>query len=141
MRAGSSRYYAENASVLRVKRKKQYEANRVDVLARQAKSRLARKDSIREYQRRYAALNKGKKAAHCAKRHAAKLRATPPWADLAAIERVYALAAEMTRQTGELHHVDHIAPLQGDIVCGLHVAENLRVITALENIRKHNRFE
>ena len=141
MRAGSARYYAEHVSDLRQKRREKYQANRAEVLARQAKSRIARKASIKEYQRRYAALNKGKKAAHCAKRHAAKLRATPPWADLAAIERVYKLAAEMTRQTGELYHVDHVIPLQGKTVCGLHVAENLRVITALDNIRKHNRFE
>jgi len=62
----------------------------------------------------------------------------PPWADKEAIEQVYKTAARATELLGELHQVDHIVPLQGDGVCGLHVHYNLRVIPRQDNLRKGN---
>jgi hypothetical protein len=63
-------------------------------------------------------------------------RATPSWADLAAISEFYAEARRLTRETGKLHVVDHIVPKIGKTVCGLHVACNLRVIHWRENAIK-----
>lgn len=60
----------------------------------------------------------------------------PPWADLRAIQAVYWLCAKTTRETGIPHHVDHIVPLRGKTVSGLHVHWNLQVIPAVENLRK-----
>ena len=83
---------------------------------------------------------------HCAlqnKRRAAKLNATPRWLtveQLKDIEVLYTLAKEKTLQTQEQYHVDHIIPLKGKTVCGLHVAWNLQVIPAKENLRKSNRI-
>ena len=74
-----------------------------------------------------------------AKRHAAKLQATPSWASKEAIECVYAEAARLTKETGERHEVDHIVPLQGEIVTGLHWEGNLQILPKHENIRKLNR--
>lgn len=65
--------------------------------------------------------------------------ATPPWADQDAILSIYDEAARLSLETGDKHHVDHIIPLHGKNVCGLHVAENLRAIPARENMRKGNR--
>jgi hypothetical protein len=76
-----------------------------------------------------------------AKRAAALEQRTPPWADLAAIAQVYAEARRASAETGTPHHVDHEIPLQGRLVSGLHVANNLRVLPADENITKGNLFE
>lgn len=67
-------------------------------------------------------------------------RVTPPWSDLKAIAAVYAERDRLTEKTGVPHHVDHIIPIKGERVTGLHVAANLRVIPATENIRKNNKF-
>lgn len=68
---------------------------------------------------------------HCVKRRCEILRRTPAWADLQAIAEIYrACPAGM--------HVDHIVPLRGSAVSGLHVPENLQIIPARENLRKSN---
>jgi len=67
-------------------------------------------------------------------------QATPPWADLDKIEEIYLMACKLTKETGVSHHVDHIIPLSNKLVCGLHVPENLQILTASENFKKSNKF-
>jgi hypothetical protein len=79
-----------------------------------------------------------------AKRRAAKLQRTPVWLtsdDHWMIEQAYELAAVRTKMFGFAWHVDHIVPLQGKLVSGLHAPNNLRVIPGAENIRKSNHFQ
>lgn len=57
------------------------------------------------------------------------------------IKEVYELAQIRTKQFGFPWHVDHIIPLQGELVSGLHVIENLQVIPGIENIKKKNKYE
>lgn len=90
----------------------------------------------RLYEKRLARTN-----AASARRHAAKLRRTPPWADQEAIRAVYAEAARVSQETGIEHHVDHFYPLQGKKVSGLHVHTNLRVLPGVENMKKGSRYE
>ena len=84
--------------------------------------------------------NKGAVNALKAKRRAAQLDRTPLWANMDAIRELYEEAIALTESTGEAHHVDHVIPLQGKLVSGLHVEGNLQVLTATENCRKSNRF-
>jgi hypothetical protein len=78
---------------------------------------------------------------HSAKRRASTARQSPPWADHTAIKRIYSEAQKLTKATGTEHHVDHIYPLHGKLVSGLHVHQNLQVITATENLKKRNQYE
>lgn len=74
-----------------------------------------------------------------ARRRAVEIKATPSWANPFFIAEVYDLAHRRTKSTGIEWHVDHIVPLQSDLVCGLHVERNLDCIPAFENLSKHNR--
>jgi len=67
--------------------------------------------------------------------------ATPVWADRELMKEIYAQAREMTEATGIPHEVDHIIPLQGETVCGLHVHNNLQILTQEENRHKANKLE
>lgn len=99
------------------------------------------RERLQRYQEAYYHQNKDQFVARVAKRRAAKHRAVPLWADTKAIAKIYQSAAELTKATGIQHHVDHIVPLQGRTVCGLHVEYNLQVIPAIENRRKFNRLK
>ena len=56
------------------------------------------------------------------------------------IKEVYELAQLRTKLFGFSWHVDHIIPLKGKLVSGLHVIENLQVIPGIENIIKKNSY-
>jgi hypothetical protein len=68
-------------------------------------------------------------------------QATPLWSDKSKIRKIYEQAYEMTKATGVKYEVDHIDPLTNSLVCGLHVPENLQIITLEENRKKRNSFK
>lgn len=74
------------------------------------------------------------------RRVASKRQATPKWANRQKMVEFYKEAERLTAETGVIHHVDHIYPLQSKQVCGLHCEDNLNVITQFENIQKLNRM-
>ena len=84
-----------------------------------------------------------KHLARTRKRQAAKLQRVPKWltADqIKVMQAFYQIAGMLTRVNGEPWHVDHIIPLQGKSVSGLHVPSNLRVIPGSENVKKSNKY-
>jgi hypothetical protein len=106
--------------------------------ARSRQRRVLKGDIVRADRRRHYQENKAMyKAASVARMKHVK-QATPPWADLAAIEALYAQAEVVTAQTGIPHHVDHFYPLRSKTMCGLHVPANMRIIPDVVNTRKGN---
>lgn len=75
-----------------------------------------------------------KRKAEIAARRAGKSQRTPKWANLSKIVEFY-------KSCPDGYHVDHVIPLRGNIVSGLHVVENLQYLPAKENISKSNRYE
>lgn len=76
-------------------------------------------------------------------RETSVIKRTPHWltdCDFILIKKKYELAKSKTQSTGEQWVVDHILPLRGELVSGLHVPSNLRVIKATTNARKYNKY-
>jgi hypothetical protein len=70
-------------------------------------------------------------------------QATPSWLtkqDWATMNALYETARRLTRETGIRHEVDHIYPLNGKTVSGLHVPGNLQILTQSANVAKSNRY-
>lgn len=91
----------------------------------------------------YRKLNNGKTNALTAKRHSNKLKRTPKWLtkfDYDYIKHIYIQAKELEKLDGIKRHVDHIIPLQGKNVSGLHLPWNLQILTAEDNIKKGNKL-
>lgn len=94
-------------------------------------------DAIKTYQAKWSQDNRDIHNAHGAKRRARKLNATPKWLSNEHLEKI----KEIYKQGSTLNmHVDHIVPLQGKNVCGLHVHWNLQLLTPTENLSKGNKF-
>lgn len=91
-----------------------------------------RSEYFKKYNSIYYDKNKNKMIAKANKRRADQLMATPKWADLNKINEIY-------QNKPDGYHVDHILPLKGKYVCGLHVETNLQYLPAKENIRKSNK--
>lgn len=137
-RAYGREYYAKNLSKLRAaarlsRRKRSPEANKDDYLRWASRN----PERVRELARASYARNiencRRRLRITAALRRANILQATPLWADLRAIQEIYG-------QCPPGYEVDHIVPLQGRNVRGLHVSWNLQYLTASENRRKSNRL-
>lgn len=119
-----------------------YEKNKEKLLKQSRSYKNLHKREVALKKLQWRKNNPGKYAAYCAKRRAQKALATPPWLTKEQHienEMFYIKAFEVTKETGIPHEVDHIEPLQGENVKGLHVPWNLRVIPRSINRRKTNK--
>jgi len=136
------RYYNDKENILK-QREEHYENNREMIIERVGKYQRENREVNRKARKKHYQNNKTDYMARSATRRAAKLNATPEWLNEIhhiQIQWYYAAAKMMSETTGVLHHVDHIHPIQGNGFTGLHVPWNLRVIKAEENLSKGNKI-
>lgn len=127
----------------KIERSRQRRANYPDIIAKQKKASYeANKIHCLAQKKTYRQNNKGKINALVSYRKKAIKQRTPMWLDIvsrAEIEFTYVWCSSL-RACNMDYHVDHIVPLRGETVSGLHVPWNLQVIPAFDNISKRNRW-
>ena len=137
-------YEAANKEKFSEQKREYYAKNRERILERNKAYNAINRKKVSKVEAIWRDSNKGKVAAYIRKYQASKIQRIPKWLTEIDFERInneYKLAEILRKVTNQSWHVDHIIPLQGKNVSGLHVPSNLRVVIASENIRKGNRFE
>ena len=134
-------FKAYNKSEAGQKAKREYYEKNKEVVIERAQARTAERKQA--YRRAHKQANPDTYKALVSLRRRRFRQATPKW--LSAEQKMeirlkYRLAIELSRRTGIRHAVDHMVPLQGENVCGLHVPWNLEVITQDENLKKSNKL-
>lgn len=103
----------------------------------------SRKSVIKKANKNWQILNRAK-ACYLARNYVlAKIKRSPSWLtelDLEHIQMFYIIAMQLTAEIGIKFVVDHIIPLNGKNVSGLHVPNNLQIITAIDNMKKSNKW-
>jgi len=125
--------------------KRRYAVKREEIVVRCREYKANNREKVlikaRAYSKIYDATNKAKRNSITRKYQASKLNRTPSWLTAehkTTIQKYYEEANRLTIIFGVLHVVDHIVPLQGKTVSGLHVPWNLQILTAQENLAKSN---
>lgn len=138
-------YRSNNREPLRAYQR-QYRLDNLEQESDRAKQwRIDNLDKARKNRRQWVKNNLGKVKYQTAKRRAAKLQRTASWANLDAIREVYRDCEEInlaakTAGCTETFVVDHVIPLRASLASGLHVENNLQIITVKENLNKGNKF-
>jgi 5-methylcytosine-specific restriction endonuclease McrA len=133
---------AKNIQRISAQNKSYYENN--DIRSYNAIYRALNRDAVRSAKSEWVKKNIGTVNAQTAKRRSSKMLRTPPWTTpemKRQMRLVYVEARELTDKTGVSMEVDHIVPLQGETVSGLHVPWNLQILTYKENASKGNKLK
>ena len=132
--------YAKDPAFGQTRARRQYAANRKAIRARENALYAAAPEKQRAWSKGWRRAHPEGVNAQAAKHRAGLFRRSPVWADREKIKEMYAKAAAMSGMTGGPWHVDHVIPLRGRLVSGLHVHSNLQLLPGVENARKHNRY-
>jgi hypothetical protein len=136
----ASKWRLENPEKARAAKKAWAAANREKLNAASRASWVKHHEKNLARKKRYREQNPERGAEHVRARQTRKQKAMPMWADRSRILEIYRECKRISAETGIKHHVDHYFPLKSDVVCGLHVEHNLRIIPASENHSKGNKL-
>jgi hypothetical protein len=129
-------------NVCNAARAKNYRNESLKAREARAAYRKANKEKHADYVKNYRVRYPEKVRAKSGHDRALRALRVPKWLtkkELFEIQKLYALAVEMTGITGIEHQVDHILPLRGKTVSGLHVLNNLQILSREANLRKYNK--
>lgn len=136
--ATASLWYQNNKERSAASARKRYAKNPKPMLEATKRWEKKNPEKRKAIAKRYALANPSRLTSYTARKRAEKL-AMPKWANQFFIHEAYRLSALRTKMLGIKYTVDHIVPLYGKTVCGLHVENNLAVIPHATNARKGNR--
>lgn len=137
---GNTYYKSQCKTCVLLARKEYYPKVRSDRISYNRAYYRDNMDTLKEKQKVWRDNNLESRLARNASRRANKLNATLDLDLSQEIENFYWLAKDLTAVSGETYHVDHIVPLKGENVCGLHVPWNLQVLPADINLSKGNKY-
>lgn len=152
--------YVNSAPSISAKKAAAYKNDPTAAKSRAAKRRALKREDIKDHKRQqfaslsidrkharfealrqWKAANPAKVLANTRRRQTRKMQACPAWLtepQRRAILEFYKAAENLYKTFGVKFHVDHIVPLRGGTVCGLHVPWNLQLLSAVDNIKKRN---
>lgn len=142
--AWNKSYYHKNKDAEKERHAKWREENYEHLRKWGMEYRSGKEEELREYCKKWRKENPDLVNYHSAKRRATERKATPDWLSddqLSDIKAMYSLAKKFEGLCGIKYHVDHIVPLKGKNVCGLHVAWNMQLLPASSNIAKSNKYD
>lgn len=143
IKAYKKQYHELNREYLCEKSRKYYEENKDEVARKSILYRQRTKDRKAAYDRMFSQQNRHYrnmlKGANRAKRIQRFVEWDKELTELVVLE-AYDLCERREQLTGQKWHVDHVIPLCGKNVSGLHVWNNLAVIPAAVNLSKNNKY-
>lgn len=132
--------HTKTPEIRRSRDKKYYNSNKDAIQIKQLNYRNLHREELRQYACEWRRNNPIYSKIKSMERKFHIKQATPSWVNKSKLYEIYKNRLDISNETGIVHHVDHIYPVRGEFVCGLHVPENLQIISAAENMKKSNKY-